>query len=184
METEVVAREEHSGGRVFEVVTGNLLQEPSDAIVNAANGQLAHGGGVAAAIARAAGPALSQDGDRIVSERGVIPVGDAVVTTAGTLPFKGVIHAVGPHQGLGAEEEKLEKALRSAFLRAHEQGWTSVSFPAVSSGIFAVPLEVCARAYVAAVRGFWADHPASSVTSLRLCLFQGPLLDLMKEAIG
>ena len=184
MEADVILRQEHSGGRVFEVVTGDLLQEPSDAIVNAANGQLAHGGGVAAVIARAAGPALSQDGDRIVSEQGVIPVGEAVVTTAGTLPFKGVIHAVGPHQGLGAEQDKLEKALRSAFLRADEKGWTSVSFPAVSSGIFAVPLEVCARAYFAAVRGFWADHPDSSVTSLRLCLFPGPLVDLMKRPSG
>ncbi len=165
-------------------MTGDLLAEPSDAIVNAANGQLAHGGGVAAAIARAAGPTLTEEGDRVVRERGVIPVGEAVVTTAGTLPYKGVIHAVGPHQGLGQEEEKLEKALRSAFLRAHEQGWTSVSFPAVSSGIFAVPLEVCARAYVAAVRGFWADHPDSSVRSIRLCLFPGPILDLMKKALG
>ncbi len=165
-------------------MTGDLLAEPSDAIVNAANGQLAHGGGVAAAIARAAGPTLTEEGDRVVRERGVIPVGEAVVTTAGTLPLKGVIHAVGPHQGLGQEEEKLEKALRSAFLRAHEQGWTSVSFPAVSSGIFAVPLEVCARAYVAAVRGFWSDHPDSSVASIRLCLFPGPLLDLMKKALG
>jgi putative ATPase len=184
MEADVIVREEHAGGRVFEVVTADLLQEPSDAIVNAANGQLAHGGGVAAVIARAAGPALSQEGDRIVAERGVIPVGEAVVTTAGTLPFKGVIHTVGPHQGLGAEQDKLEKALRSAFLRADEKGWTSVSFPAVSSGIFAVPLQVCARAYVAAVRGFWADHPDSSVTSLRLCLRPGPLVDLMKKAIG
>ncbi len=165
-------------------MTGDLLAEPSDAIVNAANGQLAHGGGVAAAIARAAGPTLTEEGDRVVRERGVIPVGEAVVTTAGTLPYKGVIHAVGPHQGLGQEEEKLEKALRSAFLRAHEQGWTSVSFPAVSSGIFAVPLEVCARAYVAAVRGFWSDQPDSSVISIRLCLFPGPLLDLMKTALG
>jgi putative ATPase len=183
MATEVIAREEHPGGRAFEVVTGNLLEEPVDAIVNAANGHLAHGGGVAAAIARGAGRALVEEGDAIVSERGEIPVGEAAVTTAGELPFKGVIHAVGPYQGQGQEEERLEKALRSAFLRAHEQGWASVSFPAVSSGIFAVPLDVCSRAYVAAVRGFWAEHPDASVRSIRLCLFPGPLLDLMKGAL-
>jgi putative ATPase len=180
---EVVARKELSGGRVFEVVLGNLLEEPVDAIVNAANGHLAHGGGVAAAIARAAGPALTEEGDRIVRERGEIPVGEAVVTTAGGLPFKGVIHTVGPHQGVGKEEERLEAALRAAFLRAHEKGWTSVSFPAVSSGIFAVPLEVCSRAYVAAVRGFWDDHPDSTVRSLRLCLFPGPLVGLIRGAL-
>lgn len=183
MAAEVVAREGGIAGRTFELVLGNLLEEPVDAIVNAANGHLAHGGGVAAAIARAAGPALVEEGDQIVAERGAIPVGEAVVTTAGALPFKGVIHAVGPHQGLGQEEERLEAALQAAFLRAHERRWTSVSFPAVSSGIFAVPLEVCSRAYVAAVRGFWDDHPGSSVASLRLCLFPGPLVELVKEIL-
>ena len=176
----VVAREEQPGGRAFEVVTGDLLAEPVDAIVNAANGRLAHGGGVAAAIARAAGPALEEDGDRIVGERGTIPVGDAVVTTAGRLPFRGVIHAVGPHQGLGQEEDLLAQALAAALLRAHERGWSSVSFPAVSSGIFAVPLEVCARAYVRAVRGFFTAHPGTSLRRVRLCLVPGPLVDLVR----
>jgi O-acetyl-ADP-ribose deacetylase (regulator of RNase III) len=176
----VISREEYPGGRAFEVVTGDLLKEAVDAIVNAANGHLAHGGGVAAAIARAAGPALEEDGDRIVSESGPIPVGEAVVTTAGRLPFKGVVHAVGPHMGIGQEEGRLVQALQAAFLRAHERGWTSLSFPAVSSGIFAVPLDVCARAYVRAVRGFLAAHPDTSLRTVRLCLFEGPLVALVR----
>jgi putative ATPase len=180
----VIAREEYPGGRVFEVVAGNLLEEPVDAIVNAANGHLAHGGGVAAAIARAAGPALVEEGDRIVAGGGPIEVGEAVVTTAGRLPFKGVVHAVGPHLGLGQEEDRLVEALGAAFRRAHERGWESVSFPAVSSGIFAVPLEVCARAYVRAVRGFFAAHPDTSLRRVRLCLFPGPLADLVKAELG
>jgi putative ATPase len=180
----VIAREEYPGGRFFEVVTGDLLKEPVDAIVNAANGRLAHGGGVAAAIARAAGPALQEDGDRMVRQHGPVPVGEAVVTKAGRLPFKGVIHAVGPHQGQGREEEHLAHALAAALLRAHEQGWASISFPAVSSGIFAVPLDVCARAYVRAVRGFFAGHPDTSLRTVRLCLFDGPLVELMKAEIG
>jgi O-acetyl-ADP-ribose deacetylase len=179
----VIAREEYPGGRVFEVVTGDLLSEPVDAIVNAANGHLAHGGGVAAAIARAAGPALVEEGERIVSGSGPIEVGDAVVTTAGRLPFKGVIHAVGPHLGVGREEELLVQALATAFRRADERGWSSVSFPAVSSGIFAVPLEVCARAYVRAVRAFFDAHPGSSVRTIRLCLFPGLLVDLVKAQL-
>lgn len=184
MPAEVVARQELPGGRLFEVVTGDLLKEPVDAIVNAANSHLAHGGGVAAAIARAAGPELVNEGDALVGARGPVPVGEAVVTTAGDLPFRGVIHAVGPHQGVGGEEEKLVRALASSFLRAHERGFSSVAFPAVSSGIFAVPLDVCARAYVAAVRSFFVAHPDSSVKTLRLCLRPGPVVDEVRAALA
>jgi O-acetyl-ADP-ribose deacetylase len=157
------------------VVRGNLLEERVDAIVNAANGHLAHGGGVAGIIARAAGPALQEESERIVRSRGPLPTGSAVVTTAGKLPFKGVIHAVGPRHGEGDEERKLFQALNAAFGCAHERGWSSVSFPAVSSGIFAVPLDICARAYVAAAR-------RSPLSKVRLCLRDQPVIDaVLKE---
>lgn len=165
-----IARLELGGGRVFVVEVGDLLRAPVDAIVNAANGHLAHGGGVARAIAAAAGPALDEEGQAIVRARGPIPTGEAVVTTAGRLPFQGVIHTVGPIQGRGDEETKLVRALRSAFLRAHERGWTSVAFPAVSSGIFAVPFDVCARAYVRAVREHAGEHPGGPLATFRLVL--------------
>ncbi|HSA90149.1 MAG TPA: macro domain-containing protein [Burkholderiales bacterium] len=157
------------------MVRGNLLEEPVDAIVNAANGHLAHGGGVAGIIARAAGPELQAESDALIRSLGPLPAGSAVVTTAGKLPFKGVIHAVGPRQGEGDEERKLFQALTAAFARANEKGWTSVSFPAVSSGIFAVPLEVCARAYAKAAR-------ASPLRNVRLCLRDQPVIDaVLKE---
>ena len=157
------------------MVRGNLLEEPVDAIVNAANGHLAHGGGVAAIISRAAGPELQTESDALIRRTGVLPTGSAVVTTAGRLPFKGVIHAVGPRLGEGDEETKLVSALRNAFERARERGWSSVSFPAVSSGIFAVPLEICARAYVTAMR-------ASPLSKVRLCLRDQPVIDaVLKE---
>jgi putative ATPase len=150
-------------------VRGNLLDEPVDAIVNAANGRLAHGGGVAGIIARAAGPELQAESDRLVRERGPFPTGSAVVTGAGKLPFKGVIHAVGPRHGEGDEEAKLVQALTTAFAQARQRGW-SVAFPAVSSGIFAVPLDLCARAYVKAVR-------ACALSKVRLCLRDQPVID-------
>jgi O-acetyl-ADP-ribose deacetylase len=157
------------------VVRGNLLEEPVDAIVNAANGHLAHGGGVAGVIARAAGPALQEESDRIVRNRGILASGTAVVTGAGKLPFKGVIHAVGPRFGEGDEEAKLVDALSAAFARAVENHWASVAFPAVSSGIFAVPLDICARAYLRAVR-------ASPLSNVRLCLRDQPVIDaVLKE---
>lgn len=165
------------GDGLFQVVQGNLLEEPVDAIVNAANGHLAHGGGVAGIIARAAGAALQEESDRLVRERGPFPSGAAVVTTAGRLRFKGVIHAVGPRQGEGEEESKLVRALTAAFACGRERGWESVSFPAVSSGIFAVPLDVCARAYLASVR-------KAPLRKLRLCLRDQPVIDAVLKEMG
>jgi O-acetyl-ADP-ribose deacetylase (regulator of RNase III) len=152
------------------VVRGDLLSQPVDAIVNAANGHLAHGGGVAGAISRSAGPALQAESDRLVAARGPFPTGSAVATGAGRLPFKAVIHAVGPRLGEGNEEALLVQALLSAFRLARERGWESLAFPAVSSGIFAVPVGVCARAYVAAAR----SSPLRKVT---LCLRDQPVVD-------
>jgi O-acetyl-ADP-ribose deacetylase (regulator of RNase III) len=168
----------------FQVVRGNLLEEPVDAIVNAANGHLAHGGGVAGLIARAAGPALTEESERIVRERGPLPAGSAVVTGAGKLRFKGVIHAVGPRQGEGDEEATLRAALGEAFRRAEEAGWRSLAFPAVSSGIFAVPLPVCARAYVAAVRTWFESERSASLRTIRLCLRDQPVIEAVLAELG
>jgi O-acetyl-ADP-ribose deacetylase (regulator of RNase III) len=162
---------------LFQVVQGNLLDEPVEAIVNAANGMLAHGGGVAGILSRAAGPELQDESDRIVHERGPFPTGSAVVTTAGKLPFKGVIHAIGPRYGEGAEEEKLEQALRAAFACARERGWRSVSFPAVSSGIFAVPLDICSRAYLRSVRD-------AKLENVRLCLRDAPVIEAVLAEVA
>ena len=81
-------------GRTVTLSIGDLLKEPVDAIVNAANSNLAHGGGVAAVIARAAGPELDAESLALVKRHGTVPTGDAAVTGAGKLPFRGVIHAV------------------------------------------------------------------------------------------
>jgi len=152
------------------VVRGNLLEQPVDAIVNAANGHLLHGGGVAGVISRAAGPALQAESDRVLTMKGPFASGVAVATGAGRLPFKAVIHAVGPRQGEGDEERKLIQALSSAFSIAKESGWESVAFPAVSAGIFAVPLDICARAYLKAAR-------AAALRNVRLCLRDEPVID-------
>lgn len=157
------------------MVRADLLKEPVDAIVNAANGQLAHGGGVAGLISRAAGPALQEESDRIVARRGPLPTGSAVVTTAGRLPFQGIIHAIGPRYGEGDEETRLFNALSAAWACAAERGWEAVSFPAVSSGIFAVPLDICSRAYIAAAR-------QGRLRNVRLCLRDQPVIDaVLKE---
>jgi O-acetyl-ADP-ribose deacetylase (regulator of RNase III) len=182
--TPVLAEVRFGAGRTFRVVRGDLLAEPAEAIVNAANGRLAHGGGVAGIISRAAGPELQRESDALVRAHGPYPTGAAAVTTAGKLPFKGVIHAVGPRQGEGDEEAKLVRALTSAFECARGRGWASVSFPAVSAGIFAVPLETCARAYLAAARGWFDSGSSGSVVELRLCLRDQPIVDAVLDALG
>ena len=159
------------------MVRGDLLEEPVDAIVNAANGALAHGGGVAGIISRAAGPALQEESDVLVRAQGVFETGSAIATTAGDLPFRGVIHAVGPRYGEGGEEVKLMNALNAAFRLAKDRGWEAVSFPAVSAGIFAVPLEICARAYVRAGR-------ASPLRKVRLCLRDQPVIDAVLRELA
>jgi O-acetyl-ADP-ribose deacetylase (regulator of RNase III) len=153
---EVLHREVGRQGGEFLIVRGNLLDEPVDAVVNAANGRLAHGGGVAGVLSRAAGPALQAESDRLLRERGPL---------------------IGPRQGEGEEGRLLLSALTAAFEQADAAGWTSLSFPAVSSGIFAVPLEVCARAYVRAARDWLARSPVPVLRTLRLCLRDQPVSD-------
>ena len=88
-----------------------------------------------------------------------------------------MIHAVGPRFGEGDEEAKLVRALLSAFACAREHGWRSVSFPAVSSGIFAVPLEICARAYLKSVR-------EANLETVRLCLRDAPVIDAVRAELA
>ncbi|MDX1375718.1 MAG: macro domain-containing protein [Burkholderiales bacterium] len=177
MSAETLHHERGAGGAEFFIVRGNLLEEPVDAVVNAANSRLAHGGGVAGILSRAAGPELQAESDSVVRARGPLPTGSAVVTGAGRLPFKGVVHAIGPRQGEGNEAALLYSALTSAFEQASTQGWTSLAFPAVSSGIFAVPLEICARAYVRAAREWLQRSPEPALKTLRLCLRDQPVVD-------
>lgn len=123
------------GPKQLAVVQGDLTEETTDAIVNAANSQLAHGGGLAAAILRKGGQEIQEESWRLAP----VKVGEAVVTGAGRLSCRFVIHAVGPRWGEGQEEAKLRQAVRSALARAEERGLRSLAMPAISTGIFGYP---------------------------------------------
>ncbi len=181
MTTEIVGIFGFKNKNLFEVVVNDILKEPVDCIVNAANGNLAHGGGVALAIAREAGEALENEGKRYIEENGPVPVGKAVMTTAGNLPFKGVIHAVGPVFGHGSESDLIKSALLESFRIANENSFSSLSFPAISSGIFAVPAKICVESYLAAVGEFFGSKPGAELKRIRLCLFPGKVLDLIRR---
>ena len=117
------------------VVVGDLTEEHTDAIVNAANSSLAHGGGVAGAIVRRGGATIQEESDA----RAPVPVGGAVATGAGRLPCRFVIHAVGPVWGEGDEERKLRSAVASALAVAAGLDLVSVAMPGISTGIFGYP---------------------------------------------
>ncbi len=171
-------------GLTFEVVLGDLLKEKTDVIVNAADSYLKHGGGIALKIKNKAGSKLEEEGNEIVKKLGPIKTGSAVITTAGNLPFKGVIHVVGPVFGEGDEEEKLKNGLKEAFLIASDKKFSSLSFPAVSSGIFAVPLDICAKSYLQAVLEFSKENPKSTLKLIRLVLFTKEIFEKIDDEIS
>ncbi len=123
------------GGKVLKVIQGDITDEDTQAIVNAANSHLKHGGGVAGAIVRKGGQIIQKESDEI----GYVPTGSAAVTSAGSLKAEYVIHTVGPVWGEGDEDNKLKSAVSSALKLAEEKGIKSVALPAISSGIFGFP---------------------------------------------
>jgi len=127
--------------KVLELVEGDITKMDTDAIVNAANAKLVMGGGVAGAIRRAGGPAIQEECNRI----GGTYVGGAVITTGGNLKARHVIHAVGPRMGEGDEDAKLGNATLNSLKVADENGLKSISFPAISAGIFGYPIDRCAE---------------------------------------
>jgi O-acetyl-ADP-ribose deacetylase (regulator of RNase III) len=129
------------GDHVIELLDGDITEMGTDAIVNAANAQLVLGGGVAGAIRRKGGPKIQAECDKI----GGTFVGGAVITTGGSLKAKHVIHAVGPRMGEGDEDQKLRNATLNSLKVADENHLKSISFPAISTGIFGFPIERCAE---------------------------------------
>jgi O-acetyl-ADP-ribose deacetylase (regulator of RNase III) len=127
--------------RIIEVIEADITDMETDAIVNAANAQLILGGGVAGAIRRKGGPAIQTECDKI----GETFVGGAAITTAGNLRAKYVIHAVGPRMGEGDEDEKLKNATMNSLKLAYKNNLRSISFPAISTGIFGFPIQRCAE---------------------------------------
>ena len=122
-----------------EIRVGDIFSASTDVIVNPANEELSHGGGLAAAISSAAGPELNEEGARYISEKGHLSTGDAIATTAGNLDYKSVIHAVGPMMGSGDEMHKLQQAITRCIQLCEQHGWQSMALPAISTGIFGVP---------------------------------------------
>ncbi len=154
-------------GKTLRLVQGDITERDVDAIVNAANSYLKHGGGVAGAIVRRGGRVIQEESDKI----GFTPVGTSVITTGGKLSAKYVIHSVGPRAGEGDEDRKLKNAVLSALNLASGKGLKSVSMPAISSGIFGFPKDRCAKILVGESYDYLEENPQSSLAVVEFCVF-------------
>lgn len=161
----------HVGTAVVRLSQGNITKQDTDAVVNAANSSLMGGGGVDGAIHSAGGPAILEECKKIVAETGRCETGKAVITTAGDMPAKHVIHTVGPvyHGGQRGEPELLADAYTNSFRLAVEHGLKSIAFPSISTGAYGYPIEQASRIALETVRGLLQEE--SDVNEIRFVLF-------------
>jgi O-acetyl-ADP-ribose deacetylase (regulator of RNase III) len=166
------AREVMVGQARLAVIQGDITEQATDAIVNAANSGLMGGGGVDGAIHRAGGSAILEECKQIVAKQGRLPTGQAVITTSGKLTAKHVIHTVGPiwRGGNSNEAALLESAYRESLKLAAAYKLTSVSFPSISTGAYGYPLAKAAGIALKTAAYFLSDQ-ATSLKDVVFVLF-------------
>ena len=170
-----------ASSQIVQIVRGDLTAETTDAIVNAANEHLMHGGGVAGAITRAGGHVIQEESDAWVREHGPVPHAQPAWTSGGRLPARYVIHAVGPVWGEGGEDAKLAAAVNGSLQVADQLKLDSISFPAISTGIFGFPKEQAARVILSAAKAHLSQG-RSGIKRVRFVLFDEPTIDAFKAA--
>jgi O-acetyl-ADP-ribose deacetylase (regulator of RNase III) len=158
------------------VVRGDITEMKADAIVNAANSHLQHGGGVAGAIVRKGGAVIQEESDHI----GFVAVGSCAITTGGGLKASHVIHAVGPRWGEGDEENKLRNAVYNSLSLASQRSFQSLAMPAISAGIFGFPKERCASIIVGEVFSF-LNTETTSLGEITFCLMDDDIIGFFTE---
>jgi len=150
----------------IKLVQGDITEMETDVIVNAANSQLILGGGVAGAIRKKGRPKIQEECNKI----GGTYVGGAVMTTAGNLKSKYVIHAVGPRMGEGNEDEKLKNATLNSLKLMDENNLKTISFPAISTGIFGFPIERCAKIMISTSKEY-LNTEKTQIKEVVFCLY-------------
>lgn len=171
-------------GAQIRLIRGDLTAAYVDAIVNAANARLQHGGGVAGAIARRGGPAIQEESDAWVRLHGAITPDRPALTSAGELPCRYVIHAVGPVWGEGDEDAKLAQAVDSALRLAASHNLTTLALPAISTGIFGFPKDRAAEVILNALAEYFAGHTESTLRRVDVTLFDAPTLEAFAQAFA
>jgi len=166
-------------GQTLQLIQGDITQLEVDGIVNAANAHLRHGGGLAAVIARRGGKAIDQESRAWVQQHGPVTHDEPAFTSAGNLPHKYVIHAVGPvwRGGQDDEDRKLAAAVSGSLHRADQLGLSSLAFPAISTGIFRFPPKRAARVMLQAIIRYFEQHASSKLALISLVLYDAPTLE-------
>lgn len=168
-------------GATVALVQGDLAEETVDAIVNAANSRLQHGGGVAGAIVRKGGWEIQSESDEWVRIHGPATHEKPAVTGAGRLRCRAVIHAVGPVWGEGNEDAKLRAAILGSLAAAEEHGYASMAIPAVSTGIFGFPKRRGAQVILQAIEDFFVGHNPSCLSEIRVTILDDTTLEVFQE---
>ena len=167
------------------LLQGDITQQATDAIVNAANPSLMGGGGVDGAIHRAGGPAILAECKQIVTRQGRLPTGEAVITTGGNLKAKHVIHTVGPiwHGGGKGEATLLASAYRESLKCASENSLTSIAFPSISTGAYRYPIMEAAEIAMKTVVSFVTEGD-TSLKEVVFVLFNAAAYEAYVSALG
>jgi O-acetyl-ADP-ribose deacetylase (regulator of RNase III) len=158
-------------GQTIQIVQGDITIEEVDAIVNAANEHLQHGGGVAWAISKKGGATIQKESDVWVRKHGSVSHARPAWTSGGLLPAKYVIHAVGPVWGDGNEDNKLEAAVTGSLRVADELKCSSIALPAISTGIYGFPKDRAAGIILSAIEKYFAGNGSSGLKVIKLVLF-------------
>jgi O-acetyl-ADP-ribose deacetylase (regulator of RNase III) len=162
------------GGQKLELIQGDLTEQNVDAIVNAANEYLIHGGGVAAAIVHKGGEVIQEESNAWVEEHGAVSHDLPAYTHAGSLPCRYVIHAVGPVWGSEEEENKLSQAIRSSLELAEKLELVSIAFPPISTGIFGYPKDKAAVVFLDTIQDYFRQKSQSKISLVRLVIIDQP----------
>ena len=168
-------------GQTIQIVQGDITIEEVDAIVNAANEHLQHGGGVAWAISKKGGPSIQKESDVWVRKHGSVPHARPAWTSGGLLPAKHIIHAVGPVWGAGDEDRKLGSAVTGSLGAADELACSSIAMPAISTGIYGFPKGRAAGVIFSAIEKYFVEN-SSGLKIVKLVLFDQPTLDVFIQS--
>ena len=171
--------------KTVNVIVGDITEFKADVIVNVANDQLAHTSGIAGAISQKGGPTIEEESRKYIEKKGALLDGDAVLfTKAGNLPYKAIVHAVGPRWNSYGSNKRETALLKRAVRKSLEKSkhYSSIAIPAISSGIFGFPVDVCANAILEAIIEFSVAESDAILDKINIVIFQDNVDEFLKAA--